>query len=47
MFLPLLVFFYSTPTVPAFGFLLQQIPFFQLNVVSIPDSRSGFCSEFL
>ena len=40
-------FFYRTPTVAASGFSRQQIPFFQLNLAFISDSRSGFCSEFL
>ena len=39
--------FYRIPKVAASGFLRQQIPFFQLNLVFIGDSRTSFCSEFL
>ena len=42
---PLQAFFYRTPTVAASGFSRKQ--FFQLNLVFIADSCTGFFSELL
>ena len=43
---PLQAFFYRTSTVAASEFLRQKI-FFQLNLVIIADSCTGFCSKLL
>ena len=44
---PMQAFFDRTPRVAASGFSRQQILFFQLNLVLIAESRTGFFSEFL